>query len=341
MQMRIGLPARAARRTWLLIAVLALTPGLSRAQVIATKVHAFVSNPGFTVADTTLTSVPLAFDDAASTSVDTSFGGPHLTAASTVTSHLSTNAVGVVGEWTALSFLGSGSLRSVRSGGQIDFQDLIQVSSPVLANGTPVTVDFAFYIGHTHAFQHTSGANSSNNAGADYRFNASMVATPSASSLSIPLTAHRYYSDFGGIGTPFSLGLLNPATPYAVFSFDCEVGDTIDFRFRLQATISGSVVSTGVGQVDIQEGSGSGSVAIAFGASPQLSGVGLSSQTFSGSFPPLQDVTAQNAQAALPVASVPIPGAARIGLALALGVAGALALARSRGRIRRGAPAGA
>ena len=292
----------------LLVAASCLTATSAGAQVTAIKIHARVSNPGFTVADNTLSSVVLPTPDGEATaSVTTSFGGPTLSAESTAVSMLSNAAVGYRSHWSGQSASGTGTLRSALSGGWIDFRDEVAVTSPILPDGTPVVVTFSFFAAHTHAYTSTAAEPSNNNAGVLYHL--SLVLTSGVAPntpLSIPNSVHRFQEDLFLVGTLISDGIMNPAIAQVDYDFDTEVGDTIDVFFRLTSSVGGSVWSTGVGNLNVESGSGSGELGLAFGASPAVADVDLESMTFSGDFPSQSMATLANAQSVFSQAA-PVP----------------------------------
>ena len=293
-----------------LIALLALvfsTTG-SAAEVSAQQINVSVNNPGFIVSDGSRTGVVMDLPgDMESASTIGTFGGPVLTAESIVESKLSSNAVGIGGRWTGISFPGTGTLRSATAGGLVRVDDLITVNSSVLAPGTAVQVSFRFFSAHTETFVHTDGTIQQNNSGVSHKFSANIkYPLNSGNNVFVSNGDNRFQRNLANLN-PFDNGVFNQANPQIDVLFNTFVGGIISLIFSLDAVIGGSVWSTGVGNVNVQSGAGAGSVAIAFGATATTASVNLTSALFAGGYPAASLAALPAASSALPITAIPIP----------------------------------
>ncbi len=300
----------------------ALVPSHARAEVdFFGRIDARIANPGFTISDVGGQIFHSPLDDVTTRSTSSSFGGPTLSVDAEVRSMLSGSALSVGAHATGTSAFGVGSLRSASGGGYIDYIDELVLSSPSLPDGTPVSVDFAFRAATFTDLVHDAygdpaasyGTNNGNSI--RYQFTGSLFSRGAD-------LATLASENWGG-GDHFRLqgedllvphvasGILDPATPELHINVLAEVGGTIDIRFRVLATVGVAVWSSGVGQVDIHQGSSTGAFAVAFGASPAIPDVVLESGLYGGAYPLAGAANFANANMALSsFTPVPLPAPA-------------------------------
>ena len=310
----VGSPSRNRafrhHRRWINLVTLALSVLFAdlpaHAEVMA-NINTRITNPGFTVIDTSVTGLPLMIpDDSETRFASTNFAGPILSVKSTVVANLSNNAVAVGGSWMGLSAEGVASQRNALAGGAVVVNDEITITSPTLTDGTPVTVTFSFFALHTSVFGHSLAVPTTNNSGVDYQFSGQITNTPLAGQVESVIISNVNHRFQDSSASPVSqTGIMNPATPQLDVDIDSSIGSTISLNFDVIARIGGGVVSTELNNLAIQTGIGTGALAVAFGASPTSGDVNLNSQLFSGMFPTAPMATLANAQAA--ISMVPSP----------------------------------
>ena len=318
-------PAPPARRNLGLAPVLivalgpALAPSAAQAEVdFFGRIDARIANPGFTISDVGGQIFHTPLDDLTTRSTSSSFGGPTLSVDAEVRSMLTGSALSVGAHATGTSAFGVGSLRSASGGGYIDYIDELMLSSASLPDGTPVTVDFAFHAATFTNLVHdaygdpTASYGTNNGNSIRYQFTGSLFSR----GADLATLASENWSG----GDHFRLqgedllvphvanGILDPATPELHVNVAGEVGGTIDIRFRVFATVGVAVWSSGIGQVDIHQGSSTGAFAIAFGASPDVADVVIQSGLYSGAYPVAGAANFSNANMALSsFTPVPLP----------------------------------
>jgi hypothetical protein len=288
----------------LLLNLVCVAPGNAD---ITANIRAQIRNPGFVIVNNSA-SVPLIpLDDLETRSATTTFQGPALTVQSTLASNLSNNSIGVVGAWVGQSFEGVGSLRDAFAGGHVDYNDEIQVVSSTLAIGTPVEIQFSFSASHMVHLLH-SFAGTNNNSSVDIQFNAD-ISNQSSSANDINISSgHRLLQDATSPLPMSTSGIMTPGAPPLDVVFNSTVGETIDFHIRALANLTGNVVSTGLGNLDIQVGAGIVGLGIAFGGSPIDLDFSLESQLFAAEFPPASEAIPENASTAIPETEIWYPG---------------------------------
>ncbi|MEQ8661679.1 MAG: hypothetical protein RLW62_12765 [Gammaproteobacteria bacterium] len=317
----------------------ALLPSAAQAEVaFFGRIDARIANPGFTISDVGGQIFHTPLDDVTTRSTSSTFGGPSLSVESEVRSMLTGSALSVGAHTTGTSALGVGSLRSASGGGYIDYIDELVLTSPSLPAGTPVTLDFAFHAATFTELVHdaygdpTASYGTNNGNSVRYQFTGALF---SRGADLATLASENWNGDDHFLLQGDDLlvphianGLLDPATPELHINVAAEIGGTVDIRFRVLATVGVAVWSSGVGQVDIHQGSSTGAFAVAFGASPNVTDVIIESGLYGGAYPIAGAASFANANMALSsFTPVPLP---------ALGVTfGILAIAL----LRRGARA--
>ena len=220
--------------------------------------------------------------------------------------NLANAAFGVAGSWYGTSIYGEPN-RTAVGGGLIRFIDEISVESNILADNTPVNVDFAFYATTGFAIAHSMpdpNFGQTRLSSVDLQFSGSIRGTAnSANDIFISSADHRRFEWLGS--SNIETGILDPnGSPLLQLSFGALVGDTINLIIDLRAVASGA--ANPFGPNIVTNGSGYGAVALAFGATPASSDVSLQSAALAGAFPDISAANLGNAQSAL-IAPVPLP----------------------------------
>jgi hypothetical protein len=225
---------------------------------------------------------------------------------------------------TAAGFLGAANFPidsrawDPYGGASASYFDELTVTSATLANGTPVTIRFAFALAHTE-----DAVSTVNEAVASADF------TSTAAGVSGIVAADNRYLDLLETATFIENGIfLPPGT--AEFTIQTTVGATFNFAIALDASSYGGVYVTGPPGSEVNAASsGWMSVGLSFGGEAVGADAQLVSGLLGGPFPAAGAVSTTAAEAAIPPnpLEVPEPGAGSMLLAGATIIA---MLARAR-----------
>ena len=319
-------------RRCLLTLALAYT-GAASAVGISANIDAELQSGGQVAVSNSANGVLLDPGDTLTASLSTNFVSSNFNIATTMITGNGTLAMGATVSGASAPPPNGGSLLGGLGGGHIDFEDEITVTSGSVADGTPIQVLFSFAAASTATLAHSDALNQSiNNAGVDYQFSGRLLDVTNFNFVSMDVADNRLQEDFAQLSNT-AVGIWTGAGTLEIL-FDTFVGDTIEIDIRLLTRIGVGAWSTGVGNVNIENGSAIGAAAIAFGASfiapspfagGSISDVILESALLGGEFPSADFATTANAQAAL-AAVVPVPPMVWLFAACAAG------LLRLRGR---------